>query len=71
MTYEEFKKTMFGEDYCNREVYVVEGFFANPHKYSDIERDKLSEHIIHCKRCATVFLEEEERQAAYNRTMRH
>jgi len=39
MNYEEFKKTVFGVDYCDKESYITEAFFANPHKYPDSERD--------------------------------
>jgi len=70
MNIEEFKKTVFGADYCDKESYITEAFFANPHKYPDSERDKLEAHMKTCARCTHVFIEDEERQRMWDKIMK-
>jgi hypothetical protein len=70
MNYEEFKKTVFGVDYCDKESYITEAFFANPHKYPDSERDKLIHHMKTCTRCTHVYYEDEEQKRMWDKIMK-
>jgi hypothetical protein len=70
MNLEEFNKMVFDADYCNKEIYIVEAFFANPHKYPDSTRDEIYEHVQSCKRCTSVFIEAQEQHDAYEKMMR-
>ena len=39
------------KNYCEKNIYVVEALFANPHKYSENEKEPLRQHVITCEIC--------------------
>ena len=59
--YEKMKKALFGESYCEKQTYIIEGFFANPHKYPDSDREILFEHMDTCDACRDFFIMERAR----------
>lgn len=60
--YEKMKKALFGDSYCSQQTYIIEAFFANPHKYPDSDREPLREHMRTCDACYDFYVQEQSRQ---------
>jgi hypothetical protein len=70
MNSKELGDAIFGRNYCNQEIYIVEAFFANPHKYSDAIRDEIYHHVLRCERCKEVFYKAEKEYKEMEKWMR-
>ena len=70
MNSKELGNAIFGPNYCNQEVYIIEAFFASPYKYSDETRNEIYNHIQVCERCTNVFHEAQLQNDHYERMMR-